>query len=314
MDEEDDPILSTLPRETEQDEYNYQKALKSGTYTMQQMKSLKNKCEHVNSEYGGWACDFYINMVVNTFTDIVRKRSDELIGWKNEEKAYLSDILSKVRTYDTTDRALVEKGALSPMVEKLIDVLVEEYEADLAKEENRFSGIIFVEQRVGVAVLAEIFSRHPKTKGILKCGTLVGTSQNAAKMGKNIAELVDPNKTNTTLADFRTGVKNLIIATSVAEEGLDIQSCHLVVCCYVQKNKKSYVQMRGRARRKGSTYVLMFQDEWIGRAEVEKSNQWEQEMLAAYQDEERELREQEEEVESEEEEMAEEKYYIEETK
>jgi len=314
MDIKNDPYIQSLPRETERDERQYQKDLTSGSYPMQQMKALVNKYTHVCEEYGSWPGDLYINIVKSRYMELVREKRDDHVDWLDADKIYLMDILSEVDTFELSDASMMEPGSLSPKMEKLIEVLVEEYEADMTRGEQSFSGIIFVEQRVGVTVVAEILSRHPKTKDIFKCGTLVGSSQNSARAGKNLTELVDPKKTDLTLVDFRAGEKNLIVATSVAEEGLDVQSCHLVVCCYMQQTKKSYVQMRGRARRKNSTYVLMFPDEDIGRLRLQDLEKWEEEMLEAYQDEKRKLTERGEEAELEEEAAVAEKYYIAETK
>ncbi len=50
---------------------------------------------------------------------------------------------------------------------------------------------------------------------------------------------------------------NLLIATSVAEEGLDIQSCKLVVRFDAFASITEYIQSRGRARDPNSTYVVM---------------------------------------------------------
>ncbi|KAF8420020.1 hypothetical protein EV426DRAFT_613050 [Tirmania nivea] len=314
MDIKNDPYIQSLPRETESDKRQYQKALTSGSYPMQQMKALEKKYTHVCEEYGSWAGDFYISLVISRFMKLVREREDECVNWLDEEKIYLMNILSEIDTFELSDASMMESGSLSPKMEKLIEVLVEEYEADMERGEQSFSGIIFVEQRVGVSVITEILSRHPKTKDIFRCGMLVGSSQHFASAGKNLTELVDHKMTDSTLEDFKRGEKNLIVATSVAEEGLDVQACHLVVCCYMQKNKKSYVQMRGRARRKNSTYVLMFPDEDLGRVRLRELEKWEKEMLKAYQDETRELIEKEETELEEEEEMITEKYYIAETK
>lgn len=315
MDIKNDPYIQSLPRETGRDERQYQMTLADGSYPMQQMKALVNKYTHVCEEYGSWAGDFYISIVINRYTELLRERGDECVDWLDAEKIYLMNILSQIKTAELSDASMMEPGALSPKIEKLIEVLAEEYDADMARGEQSFSGIIFVEQRVGVSVVTEILSRHPKTKDIFRCGALVGSSQRSGRSGKNLTELVDPKKMDPTLADFRAGKINLIVATSVAEEGLDVQACHLVVCCYIQKNKKSYVQMRGRARRKNSTYVLMFPNEDIGRLKLQELEQWEKGMLEAYQDEARKVMEKEDtELQGEgEEEMEPEKYHIPET-
>ena len=47
---------------------------------------------------------------------------------------------------------------------------------------------------------------------------------------------------------FKTGEKNLLLATSVAEEGLDISDCNYVIRYDMMGNEISSVQSRGRVR------------------------------------------------------------------
>lgn len=50
---------------------------------------------------------------------------------------------------------------------------------------------------------------------------------------------------------------NLLVATSVAEEGLDIRQCNVVIRFDLAKTVLAYIQSRGRARKPGSDYILM---------------------------------------------------------
>lgn len=56
---------------------------------------------------------------------------------------------------------------------------------------------------------------------------------------------------------FKRNETNLIVASSVLEEGIDLQSCNLVIQYDVPLTFRSYVQSRGRARSKSSEYTIM---------------------------------------------------------
>lgn len=50
---------------------------------------------------------------------------------------------------------------------------------------------------------------------------------------------------------------NIIIATSILEEGLDVQSCNLVIRFDPSATVCSFIQSRGRARMKSSDFLIM---------------------------------------------------------
>lgn len=50
---------------------------------------------------------------------------------------------------------------------------------------------------------------------------------------------------------------NIIIATSILEEGLDVQNCNLVIRFDPSATVCSFIQSRGRARMQNSDYILM---------------------------------------------------------
>ena len=59
------------------------------------------------------------------------------------------------------------------------------------------------------------------------------------------------------LALFRKGHSNTLFTTSVAEEGLDVQHCSLVICYDVPSRPLSLVQTVGRARARNARVVFM---------------------------------------------------------
>jgi len=50
---------------------------------------------------------------------------------------------------------------------------------------------------------------------------------------------------------------NIIVATSILEEGLDVQTCNLVIRFDPSPTVCSFIQSRGRARMKNSDYLLI---------------------------------------------------------
>jgi ERCC4-related helicase len=108
-------------------------------------------------------------------------------------------------------------------------------------------------------------------------------SNNAAKK-YTMAELLDLKAQSETLAEFRARRKNLIIATDVLEEGIDVTACNLVICFDPPPNLKSFIQRRGRARQEMSNFAIMFpQNE--GASKLKSWRDLEQKLIEAYQNE-----------------------------
>ena len=83
--------------------------------------------------------------------------------------------------------------------------------------------------------------------------------------GHNLVELMT-NKTGFTMTSkkqeeilrrFRRGEFNVLVATSVVEEGLDVRKCNIVVRFDGISNYREYVQSKGRARAPNSQFFVL---------------------------------------------------------
>ncbi|KAG6887655.1 hypothetical protein C0992_011325 [Termitomyces sp. T32_za158] len=117
-----------------------------------------------------------------------------------------------------------------------------------------FQGIVFVEQRQTATYLAHILPMLPGLQGLLRCGALMGQGTNSEGIGKPT-----PAGHKDSVESFRRGDIDLLIATSVAEEGLDFPACDLVIRFDPLAHMVGYVQSRGRTRNKTATFIVMLQ-------------------------------------------------------
>ncbi|OCL05832.1 dicer-like protein 1 [Glonium stellatum] len=111
--------------------------------------------------------------------------------------------------------------------------------------------IVFVERRSTARLLHLIFSYLGGVH--LKSGVLMGVSSSVGDLTVTLRKQV------LAVASFRKGDLNCIFATSVAEEGLDIPQCNLIVRFDLYQTMISYIQSRGRARHRNSKYLHMIE-------------------------------------------------------
>lgn len=246
------------------------------TYCTEQLKTLTNKSRDMMNELGSSAVDWYLHQCMARFEKTV-SNAGQLVDWSSQEKQHLLTILRNLPFAGLVPCPPLSVDHISHKVEALIDTLVIE-----AQNNSNFTGLVFVKQRVWVAVLAELLSVHPRTRDLFRVGTFLGTSQ-SGKRKAMIATFAEPKNQQTTLDDFRAGKLNLILATSVLEEGIDVSSCHLVICFERPESLKSFVQRRGRARMQKSKYVIFTPEEGGGRP-PESWESLEQQMKKAYLD------------------------------
>lgn len=223
------------------------------TYCFDQLRILANKSNDMMQELGKSAVEWYLHQCMAGFCKQV-SGAGQFSDWSDHDKQYLLTILGKLPFGELSPCPALNLDHLSRKVKILIEVLMNE-----VQDNPDFTGLVFVEQRIWIAVIAEILVSHPRTSSLFRVGTFLGTSQMSARQA-SIAALPEPKNRQTTLDEFRSGKLNLILATSVLEEGIDVSNCHMVVCLERPKNLKSFVQRRGRARMQKSKYFIFTPD------------------------------------------------------
>ena len=129
---------------------------------------------------------------------------------------------------------------------------------------RKLLGIIFVQRRTTAALLTKLLRhkirREPDLR-YLKCDYIVG--HNEGKSGTYLRKEahMKVKKQNEVLEKFRKEKINLLVATSVVEEGVDVPRCNLVIRFDFPQNFRSYIQSKGRARAKESIYLVFIERE-----------------------------------------------------
>ncbi|KAI8804759.1 hypothetical protein BJ742DRAFT_775863 [Cladochytrium replicatum] len=139
---------------------------------------------------------------------------------------------------------------LSPKFKAMVEIL----DANV-RTKRPLSAIVFVEMRSTAMLLCKLFA-HPRVKPILptvRCGTLVGHE------GNRSYAMSSEQQTNI-LENFRANILNLIIATKVAAEGIDVPTCNLVIRYDLDRstmNLVNFIQTRGRVRSDCGEFYIM---------------------------------------------------------
>jgi endoribonuclease Dicer len=158
------------------------------------------------------------------------------------------------------DKDELEIDRTSHKVQRLAKVLQSHHDrAVIASAPNptTYQAIIFVQQRHIASALAHLLNHLRIVSTWVSAKTLVGHGTFRSS-GVDVAQ--DFKRQQDIVSAFRKGEFNVLISTSVGEEGLDFPACDLVVRFDPLLTMIGYVQSRGRARHKQSKYVVMIDE------------------------------------------------------
>ncbi|KAK9098409.1 hypothetical protein Syun_025454 [Stephania yunnanensis] len=165
--------------------------------------------------------DEYLNMAASIFD------SDFMKGCTEFESSTLAELREPI----FSDKLLVLMKILST-----------------CRQRTNMKCIIFVNRIIVARSLSSILE-NMKFLQFWKCHFLVGFHSGLKTMSRKTM--------NSIVEKFRAGEINLLVATKVGEEGLDIQTCCLVIRFDLPETVSSFIQSRGRARMPQSEYAFL---------------------------------------------------------
>ncbi|KAJ5279403.1 hypothetical protein N7478_004775 [Penicillium angulare] len=203
-----------------------------------------------SSELGSWCAD---RVWAKTLVEDVIPKLDACLAKEGLEGS--ADTYQVERDIDKAKEACeivkahpfkspLEPGQLSSKVELLLAILSRHFGHEKEKK-----CIVFTKKRNTARVLLEFCEQLNIPN--FRPGVLVGIRKS------DLTGATTFRKQFLVLLRFRRGEINCLFATSVAEEGLDVPDCNLVIRFDLYDTMIQYIQSRGRARHVHSMYIHM---------------------------------------------------------
>ncbi|WBW75285.1 dicer [Schizosaccharomyces osmophilus] len=233
-------------------------------YVMRSCKAAQ--CEII--ELGVWFGEQVWQFLVE---ELLRKQSRKSFDGKLsiEDNVCIKSFITEVEKWSQQQLTLFS-GFRAPKLDgndtsnKVLTLL--EFLENFYRDNDTYRTMIFVERKVTAYSLTRFLRKLKKDTGRLRNirpfpfvghgdSDVTALSMHFREQRKNIH-------------NFKQGVYNILIATSIAEEGIDIPTCNLVIRFNTCQSVTQYVQSKGRARAEDSKFMLLVND--IEQAQYQK--------------------------------------------
>ncbi|XP_019860253.1 PREDICTED: probable ATP-dependent RNA helicase DHX58 isoform X2 [Amphimedon queenslandica] len=177
-----------------------------------------------------------------------------LITYEDFEIENAKEILDKVKSFDDsndTERQLQQNhklvkgivngipGSKNPLLLQAKELLLSHF---TAKPESK--ALFFVRAMDHTQYVSEWIMKNPGLSRLIRPCSITGHSRKGSMSKADQIKIIE---------SFRSGEYNLLVTTSVLEEGLDVPQCNMVIRFQIMSNEVSDVQAQGRARADDST-------------------------------------------------------------
>uniref|UniRef100_A0A8C6PKS2 RNA helicase n=1 Tax=Nothobranchius furzeri TaxID=105023 RepID=A0A8C6PKS2_NOTFU len=203
---------------------------------------------------------------LNKFHEEQIKKKTSVDGEQNiqitDTERFLFKLFKELETFSKNPK--YENDSLS----KLREQILREFSS-----RGQARGIIFTKTRHSAITLSQWIQENPKFADVeVKPSHVIGGGDQSDTKPMTAAEQKD------VLKKFRAGEVNLLVATTVAEEGLDIPACNFVIRYGLSTNEIAMIQAKGRGRADDSSYTVVDVKN-SGVAERECVNEYREEMM-----------------------------------
>lgn len=134
----------------------------------------------------------------------------------------------------------------------------------LSEDADNLCGIVFVEKRFTAKILYHLFHELHKNDPDF---SNISTQYTVGKLADPISDPreaeIEHRKQEDVLKRFRMRECNLVVATSVLEEGIELPKCNLIVRYDPVSSYKSHAYSKGRAKHQISFYISLVEKEII---------------------------------------------------
>ena len=121
-------------------------------------------------------------------------------------------------------------------------------------DKNKF--IIFIENRIISHYLNQELNEYLKNNYKNKQSKEIIGINKPKSEGGTLTTSLTLKKMKKIIKEFNEDKFNILIGTRAIEEGLDIQSCNAVLSLVELQTPKSFIQIKGRARKSNSTFII----------------------------------------------------------
>eukprot|EP01080_Neovahlkampfia_damariscottae_P000812 gene812-9062_t len=203
-------------------------------------------CLYFLQELGTYPLEYYLE---NHKPDKFLHINDSLKQkWKNIRDIYADYIITNFN-----------KKSISTKVQELINLLIKIKKGS----DKSICGIIFIERKVSTFIIEKIMEDQEELKNI-NFKAITGTGD---------------KKQHETIEKFKKGEINILCATNVVEEGIDVGACNFVINFDLFATLNKYIQRRGRARADGSIFYTFADPTNEQHAKIVKSMNIEDDVL-----------------------------------